>query len=117
LEIDQNHAVHGAGGVHHVAWCVADVNELLAWQQRIESFGLRTSGEVDRHYFQSLYFRITEGILFEIATAGPGFTADGEDLEHLGERLSLPPFLEPHRARIEAGVKPLEYKPVQLSQS
>ena len=117
VEIDKNRAVHGAGGVHHVAWCVADVKELLAWQERIESFEMRTSGKVDRHYFQSLYFRIPEGILFEIATAGPGFTADGEDLEHLGERLSLPPFLEPHRARIEAGVKPLEYKPNYSSQS
>jgi len=116
LEIDKNRAIHGAGGVHHVAWCVADVQELLAWQERIESFQLRTSGKVDRHYFQSLYFRIPEGILFEIATAGPGFTADGEDLAHLGESLSLPPFLEPHRARIEAGVKPLEYQPTQLSQ-
>ena len=117
LEIDKNRATHGAGGVHHVAWCVADVKELHAWQKRIESFGLGTSGEVDRHYFQSLYFRIPEGILFEIATAGPGFTADGEDLAHLGERLSLPPFLEPHRARIEAGVKPLEYKPLDYSKS
>jgi glyoxalase family protein len=72
---------------------------------------------VDRHYFQSLYFRIPEGILFEIATAGPGFTADGEDLEHLGERLSLPPFLEPRRAQIEAGVKPLDYQPIQPSHS
>jgi len=115
LEIDKHRAIHGAGGVHHVAWCVADVKELLAWQDRIESFQLRTSGKVDRHYFQSLYFRIPEGILFEIATAGPGFTADGEDLDHLGEKLSLPPFLEPHRARIEAGVKPLDYKPVQPS--
>ena len=95
----------------------ADVKELLAWQERIEGFQLRTSGKVDRHYFQSLYFRIPEGILFEIATAGPGFTADGEELGRLGERLSLPPFLEPQRARIEAGVKPLEYKPLELSQS
>jgi glyoxalase family protein len=117
LEISKNRAIHGAGGVHHVAWLVADVKELLAWQERIESFQLSTSGKVDRHYFQSLYFRIPEGILFEIATAGPGFTADGEDLEHLGERLSLPPFLEPQRARIEAGIKPLEYKPVHIIQS
>lgn len=101
----------GAGGVHHVAWSVANADELLAWQDHIESFQLRTSGKVDRHYFQSLYFRIPEGILFEIATEGPGFTADGEDLDHLGEKLSLPPFLEPQRARIEAGIKPLEYKP------
>jgi glyoxalase family protein len=101
----------GAGGVHHVAWGVADVEELLAWQKRIEGFRLHTSGPVDRHYFQSLYFRIPEGILFELATAGPGFTADGEPLEHLGEKLSLPPFLESRRAEIAAGLKPLQYTP------
>ena len=104
---DSNRGTPGAGGVHHVAWSVADVKELLAWQERIEGFRLRTSGLVDRHYFQSLYFRIPEGILFELATEGPGFTADGEALEHLGEKLSLPPFLEPRRAEIEAGLKPL----------
>ena len=101
----------GAGGVHHVAWSVANVDELLAWEAHLEARNYRTSGKVDRHYFQSLYFRIPEGILFELATDGPGFTADGEELEHLGERLSLPPFLENQRARIEAGLKPLEYKP------
>ena len=65
-----------------------------------------TSGPVDRYYFRSLYFREPNGILFEIATDGPGFTAD-EPLETLGERLALPPFLEPRRAEIEAGLKPL----------
>ena len=103
--------LQGAGGVHHVAWSVANVDELLAWETHLEGQNLRTSGKVDRHYFQSLYFRIPEGILFELATDGPGFTADGEKLEHLGERLSLPPFLENQRARIEAGLKPLEYHP------
>ena len=63
-------------------------------------------GEVERYYFKSLYFREPNGILFEIATDGPGFTAD-EPLETLGERLALPPFLEPRRAEIEAGLKPL----------
>jgi glyoxalase family protein len=61
---------------------------------------------VDRFYFKSLYFRVTPGILFELATDGPGFASD-EPVETLGERLALPPFLEPHRARIEAGLKPL----------
>lgn len=65
-----------------------------------------SSGPVDRYYFRSLYFREPNGILFEIATDGPGFTAD-EPLETLGERLSLPPFLEGRRAEIEAGLKPL----------
>jgi glyoxalase family protein len=106
---------HGAGGVHHVAWRVRDVAQLLAWQKRIESFGLGTSGEVDRHYFQSLYFRIPGGILFEIATDGPGFTADGEDPEHLGEKLALPPFLEGRRASIEANIQPLTYRPTNRS--
>lgn len=104
----------GAGGVHHVAWSVANVEELLAWEAHLEASQIRTSGKVDRHYFQSLYFRIPEGILFELATDGPGFTADGEELAHLGERLSLPPFLEGQRARIEAGLKPLAYHPAPL---
>lgn len=101
----------GAGGVHHVAWRAKDEGELLGWQQHLEAHGFRTSGEVDRHYFKSLYFRIPGGILFEIATDGPGFTADGEDPGHLGEKLALPPFLEPHRASIEANIKPLVYQP------
>ncbi len=101
----------GAGGVHHVAWRVRDEEELLSWQHHLESNGCPTSGEVERHYFKSLYFRIPGGILFEIATDGPGFAADGEDPAHLGEKLALPPFLEPHRARIEAGIKPLVYQP------
>ena len=69
-------------------------------------FGVRTSGEVERFYFTSLYFREPNGILFEIATDGPGFAAD-EPLETLGESLALPPFLEGRRASIEAGLKPL----------
>ena len=101
----------GAGGVHHVAWRVRDQQELLIWQRHLESRGCPTSGEVERHYFKSLYFRIPGGILFEIATDGPGFAADGEDPEHLGEKLALPPFLEPRRAQIEAGIKPLIYQP------
>lgn len=107
----------GAGGVHHVAWRVADSAELLDWQKHLESHGHRTSGQVERHYFKSLYFRIPGGILFEIATDGPGFAADGEDPEHLGEKLALPPFLEPHRAEIESGIKPLIYQPSIHSQS
>lgn len=105
----------GAGGVHHVAWRVKDQTELLAWQKHIENNGLRTSGEVERHYFKSLYFRIPGGILFEIATDGPGFTADGEDPAHLGETLALPPFLEPYRKEIENGIKPLDYQPAGIS--
>ncbi|MEA2552639.1 MAG: glyoxalase family protein [Fimbriimonadaceae bacterium] len=100
----------GAGGVHHVAFRVADETELLAKQAKIEAVGLQTSGLVDRYYFKSLYFREPGGVLFELATDGPGFASD-EDPETLGERLALPPFLEPQRTKIEAGLRPLE--PVQ----
>ena len=98
----------GAGGVHHVAWRVRDVDEQRAWEEHLAQYRVGNSGLVDRFYFQSLYFRIPGNILFEIATDGPGFTADGESPEHLGERLSLPPFLENQRARIEAGLRPLD---------
>lgn len=97
----------GAGGVHHVAFRVADTAELLAKQAVIEGMGFRTSGLIDRYYFQSLYFREPGGVLFELATDGPGFASD-EDPGHLGERLALPPFLEPRRAEIEAGLKPID---------
>jgi glyoxalase family protein len=99
-------ARQGAGGVHHVAFRTPDKDEFDAWVARTAEFGIRTSGEVERYYFTSLYFREPNGILFEIATDGPGFTAD-EPLETLGERLALPPFLEGRRAQIEAGLKPL----------
>jgi glyoxalase family protein len=99
-------ARQGAGGVHHVAFRTPDKEQFDEWVKRTAGFGLRTSGEVERFYFTSLYFREPNGILFEIATDGPGFTAD-EPLESLGERLALPPFLEGKRAAIEAGLKPL----------
>jgi glyoxalase family protein len=99
-------AQSGAGGVHHVAFRTPDRHHLQAWAERIASSGLRSSGEVERYYFRSLYFREPNGILFEIATDDPGFTVD-EPMEQLGEGLSLPPFLEPQRARIEAGLQPL----------
>jgi glyoxalase family protein len=111
LLTSKDSAAHGAGGVHHVAWSVADVEEQRAWQKWLAQVRVANSGLVDRFYFQSLYFRIPGNILFEIATEGPGFTADGEDLGRLGERLSLPPFLENQRTRIEAGLRPLDYQP------
>ena len=83
----------GADGMHHVAWHVRNQQELTTWQKHLHSNGCQTSGEVDRHYFKSLYFHIPSGILFEIATDGPGFATDGEDSEHLGKKLALPPFL------------------------
>jgi glyoxalase family protein len=94
----------GAGGVHHVAFRTPDYEGLAAWTQRVRQFRVPSSGEVERYYFRSLYFREPNGILFEIATDIPGFTAD-EPLETLGQSLSLPPFLEPRRAAIEAGLK------------
>ena len=97
----------GAGGVHHVAFRVPTFAEYDAWAERLRSLGVRSSGPVDRFYFRSLYFREPNGILFELATDGPGFDAD-EPMETLGERLSLPPFLEPRRKDIEAGLKPLD---------
>jgi glyoxalase family protein len=108
IEVDPSlpMARQGAGGVHHVAFRTLDKAQFDAWVERTASFGLRTSGEVERFYFTSLYFREPNGVLFEIATDGPGFTAD-EPLETLGEALSLPPFLEGRRAQIEAGLKPL----------
>jgi glyoxalase family protein len=78
----------------------------LEWLARLGEYGVSNSGIVERYYFKSLYFRISNGILFEIATDGPGFAVD-ETLETLGERLALPPFLEPQRKQIEAGLKPV----------
>jgi glyoxalase family protein len=97
----------GAGGVHHVAFRTPDDEQQVAWRERVAGAGLVVTPIIDRYYFHSVYFREPGGVLFEIATDGPGFATD-EDAEHLGERLALPPFLEPHRAQIEAGLKPIE---------
>ncbi|MBS0630950.1 MAG: ring-cleaving dioxygenase [Verrucomicrobia bacterium] len=98
-------ARQGAGGVHHVAFRTT-TKDYAAWAQKLDQTGMRSSGPVNRYYFQSLYFREPGGILFEIATDEPGFSVD-EPMETLGERLALPPFLEGRRAEIEAGLKPL----------
>ena len=99
-------AEQGAGSVHHVAFRTPNEQEYRGWIERLREIGVPSSGPVDRFYFRSLYFREPNGVLFEIATDGPGFTAD-EPLETLGARLSLPPFLEGRRAAIEAGLKPI----------
>ena len=91
--------------MHHVAFRTPDA-DYEAWAQRLRELRVPSSGPIDRYYFRSLYFREPNGILFEIASDGPGFAAD-EPLESLGERLALPPFLEPRRAEIEAGLPPL----------
>ena len=95
-----------AGGVHHVAFRVSDEQELKYWWAVLNQVCLANSGLVDRYYFKSLYFRISDGILFELATDGPGFASD-ESPEHLGEKLALPPLLESQRKHIEASLKPL----------
>jgi glyoxalase family protein len=100
-------ARQGAGGVHHVAFRTPDTTQYQAWAARLNELRVPNSGEVDRFYFRSLYFREPNGILFEIATDGPGFATD-EPMETLGEKLALPPFLEPRRAAIEAGLKPIQ---------
>jgi glyoxalase family protein len=106
VEPDAPVARQGAGGVHHVAFRTPNLEEYSGWAARLASHGIASSGPIDRFYFRSLYFREPNGILFEIATDGPGFAAD-ESMETLGERLALPPFLEPRRREIEAGLKPL----------
>jgi glyoxalase family protein len=95
----------GAGGVHHVAFRSPDA-DYDAWAAQLKEMRIPNSGKVDRYWFHSLYFREPNGILFEIATDGPGFAVD-EPLDKLGETLVLPPFLEAERKAIEAGLKPL----------
>ena len=96
----------GAGGVHHVAFRTPNDETYREAAERLRTIRAPSSGPIDRFYFKSLYFREPNGILFEIATDGPGFATD-EPMETLGERLALPPFLEGRRAEIEAGLKPL----------
>ena len=100
-------ARQGSGTVHHVAFRVEDKDALNEWIARLDGFRLPNSGYVDRFFFQSLYARAASQILFEIATDGPGFMGD-EPYETLGEKLSLPPFLEPKREEIEKMVRPID---------
>lgn len=97
----------GRGSIHHLALRVKTAEELQKWDALIKERGLDSSGVVDRFYFQSLYFRDRNGILFEMATDGPGFTVDSS-VEELGKELDLPPFLEKKRAEIEAVLEPLD---------
>jgi glyoxalase family protein len=100
-------ARQGAGGVHHVAFRTPNEAEYHAWAHRLNEFRIPNSGEIDRYYFRSLYFREPNGVLFEIATDGPGFAVD-ENPETLGEQVALPPFLEKHRSEIVANLKPID---------
>jgi len=99
-------ARQGAGGVHHVAFRTPDEN-YEDWAERLNSLRLPNSGPVDRFWFRSLYFREPNGILFEIASDGPGFAVD-EDAATLGEKVVLPPFLEPRRQQIVSALKPID---------
>lgn len=99
----------GAGTVHHVAFAAA-IEDLEAWRTRVADAGARPTPVIDRFYFKSVYFLEPSGVLFEIATIGPGFAVD-EDERHLGERLSLPPPFEPMREQLERTLTPLSYPP------
>ena len=96
----------GRGSIHHLAIRVKNDEELAFWDDQVKARGFMSSGIVDRFYFKSLYFRESNGILFEIATDGPGFLRDG-DIETLGEQLDLPDFLEAKRVEIVAKLKPI----------
>lgn len=97
----------GRGGVHHVAFRVPNEKEYDYWAKKLKENRIAHSGRVERYYFKALYFREPNGILFELSTDTPGFDVD-EPMESLGERLALPPFLEPKRQEIEAKLRPLQ---------
>jgi glyoxalase family protein len=99
-------ALIGAGTAHHVAWRAADDATENAWFERLNELGLRPTEMQDRKYFRSIYFRMPDGILVEIATDGPGFLVD-EPAESLGQGLSLPPWLEPERETLERELTPI----------
>ena len=100
-------ALIGAGVTHHIAWRAADAAEQNAWLQRLTELGLRPTPVQDRKYFESIYFRMPDGVLIEIATDGPGFLVD-EPADTLGQGLSLPPWLEPERATLERALTPID---------
>jgi glyoxalase family protein len=100
-------ALVGPGTTHHIAWRAADDDELAAWRVRLEQLGLRPTEVLDRKYFRSVYFRMPDGILVEIATDGPGFAVD-EAPEALGSALALPEWLEPERGTLERELAPIE---------
>ena len=106
-ELDGPSERPGRGSIHHLALRVKNESELARWEQQIKAWGYSSSGIVERYYFKSLYFRESNGIFFELATDGPGFTIDGT-IEELGETLALPPFLEKQRAEIEANLSPID---------
>jgi glyoxalase family protein len=104
-EAPAGRSIQGAGSVHHIAWA-STIDEHEQWRDRALSAGAQPTPVIDRFYFKSIYFREPSGVLFEIATLGPGFTVD-EPLEHLGEKLSLPPDYEHLRAEVEPKLRPV----------
>jgi glyoxalase family protein len=98
--------LQGAGTVHHIAWA-SHMDDHEPWRERVADAALHPTPIIDRFYFRSVYFREPSGVLFEIATIGPGFAVD-EPAEHLGEELALPPFLEDMREQIEPILTPIE---------
>jgi len=104
-DVTDRRGVPGAGTVHHVAWAT-HIEQQEEWRERALAAGARATPIIDRFYFRSVYFREPSGVLFELATIGPGFTAD-EPLETLGERLSLPPDYEPMRHSLDQTLTPL----------
>jgi glyoxalase family protein len=104
-DVNERRGLQGAGTVHHVAWA-SEQAEHEAWRAAVEQGGARPTPIIDRFYFKSIYFREPSGVLFEIATLGPGFAVD-EPAEHLGERLSLPPAFEHLREKVEPLLTPL----------
>ena len=104
-EAPAERGVGGAGTVHHVAWAIA-LGEQEAWHERVSSAGMHPSPVIDRFWFRSIYFREPSGVLFELATLGPGFAVD-EDPDHLGESLVLPPAFEHLRAQVEPILTPI----------
>jgi glyoxalase family protein len=99
-------ALIGAGTTHHIAWRATDDAELSAWHERLSGLGLRPTDVQDRKYFRSVYFRMPDGILIEVATDAPGFLVD-EPAETLGQGLSLPPWLEEERPTLERELAPI----------
>ena len=104
--------IEGAGTVHHIAWA-SETDQHLDWRERAIAGGAHPTPVIDRFWFKSIYFREPSGVLFEVATLGPGFGVD-EDAEHLGEKLILPPFLEDQREQIEAVLTPVTNPRVAL---
>ena len=113
---DGQFGINSAGTVHHIAFRCADEDEQLRWRRQVVDLGLHVTPVIDRFYFHSIYFREPGGILFEIATEGPGFTVD-ESARHLGEHLKLPPQYEQHRAEIEHALSPILLGPKAKSVS